>query len=86
MVHAVIRSREEDALLLQVRVSLQKIDNKLEQPEMGAETYVQQNCLKGPSRIGAGMTQDDDLKNEELYSIPQQLVAELFACISGRGR
>ena len=45
-----------------------------------------QTAQKGPSKIGAGMTQDDDFKSEELYSIPQQLVAELFACISSRGR
>ena len=38
----------------------------------------------GPSKIGSGMTQNDDFKSEELYSIPEQLVAELFACISGR--
>jgi hypothetical protein len=37
---------------------------------------------KGPSKIGNGMTQDDDYKSEELYAIPEQLVAELFACIS----
>ena len=45
-----------------------------------------QTAQKGPSKIGSGMTQDDDYTSEELYSIPQQLVAELFACISGRGR
>ena len=37
---------------------------------------------KGPSKIGNGMTQDDDYKSEELYAIPEQLVADLFACIS----
>jgi len=48
-----------------------------------------QNChnktaQKGPSKIGSGMTQNDDFKTEELYSIPIQLIADLFACISGR--
>ena len=43
-----------------------------------------QTAQKGPSKIKTGMTQDDDFKSEDLYSIPQQLVAQLFDCISGR--
>jgi hypothetical protein len=37
---------------------------------------------KGPSKIGSGMTQNDDFKTEELYAIPEELVAELYAYIS----
>jgi hypothetical protein len=37
---------------------------------------------KGPSKIGTGMTQNDDFKTEELYRIPEELVAELYAYIS----
>ena len=43
-----------------------------------------QTAQKGPSKLKTGMTQDDDFKSEDLYSIPQQLVAQLFDCISGR--
>lgn len=47
-----------------------------------ADNHHPQTAQKGPSKIGAGMTQNDDYKSEELYSIPEQLVAELYACIS----
>jgi hypothetical protein len=37
---------------------------------------------KGPSKVGTGMTRNDDFKTEELYQIPEELVAELYAYIS----
>ena len=43
-----------------------------------------QTAQKGPRKLKTGMIPDDDYTSEQLYSIPQQLVAELFASISGR--
>jgi len=43
-----------------------------------------QTAQEGPSKLKTGMTQDDNFTSEQLYSIPQQLVAQLFDCISGR--
>ena len=39
---------------------------------------------EGSSKIGSRKIKNDDFNNEQVYSIPEQLVAELFACISGR--
>ena len=42
------------------------------------------SAQKGPSKIQGVNPQGDDFKSEELYSIPEQLVAELYACISAQ--
>ena len=44
------------------------------------------SAQKGPSKIQGINPPHDNLKTTDLYGIPGQLIAELFACIEGRRR
>ena len=44
------------------------------------------SAQRGPAKVQGKNRPDDTYKTEELYGIPEQLIAEIFACMSGRRR